>query len=315
MELPINRFKRAIRANAAQGTGAQGAVIQGTAIQGTVIQGKKAQYGLWLGLLDPISAEIGAGAGFDWVLVDAEHAPYSVRDVQTHLQAIAPYGVPALVRPAEGRTALLKQLLDVGAQTLLVPMVNTAQQARQLVRDVRYPPQGIRGLGTSMARAARWNGVDDYLHKANDEICLIVQAETQTAMDNLSAIAAVDGVDGVFIGPADLSASMGYIGHPGHPDVIDAIEAGFKTIVAAGKAAGVLALDAALAKRYADKGASFIGVGVDVSLLAASLRQLARGFCADARHGSGDGSGHAPDSDSDNNNADNKDAGDITASY
>ena len=309
MELPINRFKRAIRANAAQGTGAQG----------TVIQGKKVQYGLWIGLLDPISAEIGAGAGFDWVLVDAEHAPYSVRDVQTHLQAIAPYGVPALVRPAEGRTALLKQLLDVGAQTLLVPMVNTAQQARQLVRDVRYPPQGIRGLGTSMARAARWNGVDDYLHRANDEICLIVQAETQTAMDNLSAIAAVDGVDGVFIGPADLSASMGHIGHPDHPDVIDAIEAGFKTIVAAGKAAGVLALDAALAERYADKGASFIGVGVDVSLLAASLRQLARRFCADARHGSGDGSGNhsgnAPDNDSDNNNAGNKDADDITASY
>lgn len=309
MELPINRFKRAIRANAAQGTGAQG----------TVIQGKKVQYGLWIGLLDPISAEIGAGAGFDWVLVDAEHAPYSVRDVQTHLQAIAPYGVPALVRPAEGRTALLKQLLDVGAQTLLVPMVNTAQQARQLVRDVRYPPQGIRGLGTSMARAARWNGVDDYLHRANDEICLIVQAETQTAMDNLSAIAGVDGVDGVFIGPADLSASMGHIGHPDHPDVIDAIEAGFKTIVAAGKAAGVLALDAALAERYADKGASFIGVGVDVSLLAASLRQLARRFCADARHGSGDGSGNhsgnAPDNDSDNNNAGNKDADDITASY
>ena len=309
MELPINRFKRAIRANAAQGTGAQG----------TVIQGKKVQYGLWIGLLDPIGAELGAGAGFDWVLVDAEHAPYSVRDVQTHLQAIAPYGVPALVRPAEGRTALLKQLLDVGAQTLLVPMVNTAQQARQLVRDVRYPPQGIRGLGTSMARAARWNGVDDYLHRANDEICLIVQAETQTAMDNLSAIAAVDGVDGVFIGPADLSASMGHIGHPDHPDVIDAIEAGFKTIVAAGKAAGVLALDAALAERYADKGASFIGVGVDVSLLAASLRQLARRFCADARHGSGDGSGNhsgnAPDNDSDNNNAGNKDADDITASY
>ena len=313
MELPINRFKRAIRANAAQGADAQGAAIQG----------KRAQYGLWMGLLDPISAEIGAGAGFDWVLVDAEHAPYSVRDVQTHLQAIAPYGVPALVRPAEGRTALLKQLLDVGAQTLLVPMVNTAQQARQLVRDVRYPPQGIRGLGTSMARAARWNGVDDYLHKANDEICLIVQAETQTAMDNLSAIAAVDGVDGVFIGPADLSASMGHIGHPGHPEVIDAIEAGFKTIAAAGKAAGVLALDAALAKRYADKGASFIGVGVDVSSLAASLRQLARHFCADARHGSGYGcgdgsgnhSGHAPDKDSDNNNAGNKDADDITASY
>lgn len=270
MELPINRFKRAIRANAAHG-----AAIRGRAI-GDKIGDKKVQYGLWMGLLDPVSAEIGAGAGFDWVLVDAEHAPYSIRDVQTQLQAIAPYEVPALVRPAEGRTALLKQLLDIGAQTLLVPMVNTARQARQLVRDVRYPPQGIRGLGTAMARAARWNGIDGYLQKANDEICLIVQAETQTAMDNLSAIAAVDGVDGVFIGPADLSASMGHIGNPGHPDVVEAIEAGFKTIAAAGKAAGVLALDETLAKRYAGKGASFIGVGVDISLLAASVRQLAR---------------------------------------
>ena len=261
MELPINRFKRAIRAHA---------------VRGPAVRGKKVQYGLWMGLLDPVSAEIGAGAGFDWVLVDAEHAPYSVRDVQTQLQAIAPYEVPALVRPAEGRTALLKQLLDIGAQTLLVPMVNTAQQARQLAEDVRYPPRGIRGLGTAMARAARWNGIDDYPQKANDEICLIVQAETQTAMDNLSDIAAVDGVDGVFIGPADLSASMGHIGNPSHPEVIEAIEAGFKTIAAAGKAAGILALDEALAKHYADKGASFIGVGVDVGLLAASVRQLAR---------------------------------------
>ena len=253
MELPINRFKRAIN-------------------------GDKTQYGLWLGLLDPVSAEIGAGAGFDWVLIDSEHAPYSVRDVQNHLQAIAPYRIPAIVRPVEGRTALLKQLLDIGAQTLLVPMVNTARQARQLVEDVRYPPQGVRGLGTAMARAAHWNGIDGYLQKANDEMCLIVQAETRTAMENLSDIVAVDGVDGVFFGPSDLSASMGHIGNPSHPEVIDAIEAGFKTIIAAGKAAGVLAVDADLAKNYADKGASFIGVGVDVSLLAASVRQLAKRF-------------------------------------
>ncbi|WP_019531340.1 aldolase/citrate lyase family protein [Dasania marina] len=253
MNLPINQFKRKLASG-------------------------KPQFGLWLGLPDSICAEIGAGAGFDWVLIDAEHAPYSLRDIQNHLSAIEPYKVPAIVRPAEGRTAVLKQLLDVGAQTLLIPMVDTAEQARQLVQDVRYPPQGIRGLGTSMARAARWNRVDDYLNQANKEICLIVQAETTTAMQNLAEIVAVDGVDAVFIGPSDLSASMGHIGNPGHPDVVKAIEEGFKTILAAGKAAGVLAVDEALAKAYVKKGASFVGVGVDAALLSSATRQLANRF-------------------------------------
>ncbi len=253
MDLPINTFKRSLKSG-------------------------KPQYGLWLGLPDSICAEIGAGAGFDWLLIDAEHAPYSVRDVHNHLQAIAPYNVPAIVRPPEGRTALLKQLLDVGAQTLLVPMVDTAEQAQQLVKDVRYPPEGIRGLGTSMARAARWNRAEGYLHRANEEICLIVQAETTTAMQNLKDIVAVDGVDGVFIGPSDLSASMGHIGNPGHPDVVSAIESGFATILAAGKAAGVLAVDEALAKSYVAKGASFVGVGVDAALLSSATRQLAQRF-------------------------------------
>ncbi|MCR8924268.1 4-hydroxy-2-oxoheptanedioate aldolase [Dasania sp. GY-MA-18] len=253
MDLPLNQFKRRLSSG-------------------------KAQFGLWLGLPDTICAEIGAGAGFDWLLIDAEHAPYSVRDVQNHLSAIEPYKVPAIVRPAEGSTALLKQLLDVGAQTLLIPMVDTAEQAKQLVQAVRYPPEGIRGLGTSMARAARWNRVNGYLEHANKEICLIVQAETTTAMKNLEEIVAVDGVDGVFIGPSDLSASMGHIGNPGHPEVVSAIEAGFKTILAAGKAAGVLAVDEALAKAYVEKGASFVGVGVDAALLSNATRQLASRF-------------------------------------
>ncbi len=253
MDLPINHFKRALKIG-------------------------KPTYGLWMGLPDTICAEIGASAGFDWVLIDAEHAPYSVRDIHNHLQAIAPHQVPAIVRPAEGRTALLKQLLDVGAQSLLVPMVDTAEQARKLVQAVRYPPEGIRGLGTSMARAARWNRVEGYLQKANEEVCLIVQAETTTAMENLQDIVAVDGVDGVFIGPSDLSASMGHIGNPGHPDVVAAIEAGFETILAAGKAAGILAVDEALAKNYIAKGASFVGVGVDNALLANATRQLADRF-------------------------------------
>lgn len=242
------------------------------------------QYGLWLGLPDSIAAELCAGAGFDWLLVDAEHAPYSVRDVQNHLQAIAAHNTPAIVRPAEGRTALLKQLLDVGAQTLLVPMVDTPEQAQQLVRDVLYPPQGIRGLGTSMARAAQWNGIDSYLHKANQEICLLVQVETVTAMHNLEAIAAVEGVHGVFIGPSDLSASMGHIGNPGHPEVVAAIEAGIATIKAAGKAAGLLAVEEHLVEHYRSLGADFIGVGVDIALLANAVRQLSRKYKGDDSH-------------------------------
>ena len=253
MDLPINQFKKALKSGTPQ-------------------------YGLWLGLPDQISAEICAGAGFDWLLIDAEHAPFSVRDVMSHLQAIAPYNTPALVRPVAGDTALIKQLLDVGAQTLLIPMVETAAQAIQLVKAVRYPPQGVRGLGTSMARAARWNRVGDYLQHANDEICLIVQAETVNALTNLDEIVAVDGVDGVFIGPSDLSASMGHLGNPGHPDVVKAIENGFNTILAAGKAAGVLAVDPVLADNYVKKGASFVGVGVDAALLSNATRNLARQF-------------------------------------
>jgi 4-hydroxy-2-oxoheptanedioate aldolase len=253
MDLPINQFKRNIKS-------------------------QQTQFGLWMGLPNSICAEIGASAGFDWLLIDAEHAPYDIKDIQSHLQAIEPYQVPALVRPAEGRTAILKQLLDVGAQTLLIPMVDTADQARKLVKDVLYPPAGIRGLGTSMARAARWNTVENYLQKANDEICLIVQAETTTAMDNLEDIVAVKGVDGVFIGPSDLSASMGHIGNPGHPDVIEAIEEGLNTIISAGKAAGILAVSPAAAKDYAKKGVSFVGVGVDAALLTNATRQLVAQF-------------------------------------
>lgn len=253
MDIPINRFKRTLQ-------------------QATPL------YGLWLGLPHSSCAEIAAGAGFDWLLIDCEHAPYSLMDVQQHLQAIAPYDVPAIVRPVEGRTAVLKQLLDIGAQTFLVPMVDSVEQAAQLVRDVRYPPDGIRGLGTSMARAAHWNGIPDYLTKANQEICLIVQAESVSALEQLEDIVEVDGVDAVFIGPSDLSASMGHIGNPGHPEVVEAIERGFASIKQAGKAAGVLAVDPKLAEHYVKLGANFVGVGVDASLLATSVRNLAAQF-------------------------------------
>ncbi len=242
----------------------------------------KPSFGLWQGIPDSSVAEIGAGAGFDWVLIDAEHGPFDLRSVMSHLQAVEPYPVSALVRPVEGSTALIKQLLDIGAQTLLVPMVDSAEQAQQIVRAAKYPPQGIRGLGTSMARAANWNRTADYLTQANDEICIIVQIETLAGLQNLESIVNVEGVDAVFIGPSDLSAAMGYLGDPGHPDVIAAIENGFKVIQQAGKSAGVLAVTKELVETYIDAGAKFIGVGVDAALLANATRQLAKQFICDA---------------------------------
>lgn len=239
------------------------------------LNGSKPLFGLWMGIPDSSVAEIGAGAGFDWVLVDAEHGPFDLRSVMSHLQAIEPYPVSTLVRPVEGNTALIKQLLDIGAQTLLVPMVDSAEQAEQIVKAAKYPPLGVRGLGTSIARAANWNRTPDYLQKANEEICVIVQIETLAGLHNIDSIVAVEGVDAVFIGPSDLSAAMGHVGNPGHPDVVAAIEDAFKVILKAGKQAGVLAVTKELVEKYVDAGARFIGVGVDAALLANATRQLA----------------------------------------
>jgi len=235
-------------------------------------------FGLWQGIPDSTVAEIGAGAGFDWVLIDAEHGPFDIQSIMAHLQAIEPHPVSALVRPVEGSTALIKQLLDIGAQTLLIPMVDTADQARQIVAAAKYPPIGVRGLGTSMARAANWNRTTDYLTKANQEVCVVVQIETLAGLDNIQEIASVEGVDAVFIGPSDLSAAMGFIGNPGHPEVISAIEEAFKVIARAGKQSGVLAVTKELVDQYVAAGARFIGVGVDVALLANATRQLAAQF-------------------------------------
>jgi 4-hydroxy-2-oxoheptanedioate aldolase len=177
-----------------------------------------------------------------------------------------------------GEVALVKQLLDIGAQNLLIPMVDTAEQARQLVSATRYPPGGIRGVGSAVGRASRWSQRSDYLDVADDEVCLLVQAETVTALQNLEAICAVDGIDGVFIGPADLSASLGYRGKPGHPEVQQAIEGAITRIVKSGKAAGILTSDNALARRYLELGASFVATGVDVLMYANAARKLAAEF-------------------------------------
>jgi 4-hydroxy-2-oxoheptanedioate aldolase len=236
------------------------------------------RYGLWLGLPDNSVAEIAAGAGFDWLLVDHEHGPFELRDIMAQLQAMAPYPVAPVVRPVDGNPALLKKLLDIGVQTFLVPMVDDAAQAQSLVQALRYPPAGTRGLGTSMARGARWNQVPGYLQQANAEICLIVQVETASAMKNLDAILAVEGVDGVFIGPSDLSASMGHLGNAAHPEVVEAINRGLGAISAAGKYAGILCMDPELVTGYVTQGANFVGVGVDTLLLTQGAAKLVRQF-------------------------------------
>lgn len=238
----------------------------------------QAQIGLWLGLTDPVCAEIAAGAGFDWVLLDGEHAPHDVRSLLALLQAVAAYPVHPIVRVPIGDATIIKQVLDIGAQTVLVPMVESAEQARQLARAVRYPPAGFRGVGTALARAARWNRSTDYLARANDEVCLIVQVETKRGLEEIDAIAAVDGVDAVFVGPADLAAALGHLGNPAHPEVQAAISDAFRRIQAAGKAAGCLSADEKLARSFIAAGCRFVAVGTDTVLLANATRALAAKF-------------------------------------
>ncbi|SHI02426.1 aldolase/citrate lyase family protein [Pollutimonas bauzanensis] len=236
------------------------------------------QIGLWLSTADAYLAEVSATAGFDWLLIDGEHAPNDLRSTLQALQAVAPYPSQPIVRAVAGEAPLIKQLLDIGARNLLIPMVDTAQQAQALVAATRYPPAGIRGVGSAVGRASRFSLRGDYLDVADDEICLLVQAETVKALENLEAICAVDGIDGVFIGPADLAASMGRRGRPGDPEVQAAIERAMKTIVASGKAAGTLTSDATLARRYLDLGCTFVATGVDILLYAHAARRLAADF-------------------------------------
>lgn len=252
----------------------------------------KPQIGCWVGFADANVAEALAGCGYDWLLLDGEHAPNDPRTVLDQLRAVAPYTTThPVVRAVQADVALVKQYLDVGAQTLLIPMVDTAEQAALMVQAMRYPPEGIRGMGAALARASRWNQVDDYLNQANGQMCLLVQAETVEAVKNLQAIAETDGVDGVFFGPADLSASMGYRGQPGHSEVQKTILEGIATVRAAGKAAGILATDPVLAQKYLDAGALFIAVGVDTTLLVKAATDLARRFSdrASARPGASGG--------------------------
>jgi 4-hydroxy-2-oxoheptanedioate aldolase len=251
--MPLNQFKRALAAG-------------------------ETQIGLFLGMANAYAAEVVATAGFDWLLIDGEHGPNDLQSIIGQLQALGQYLVRPVVRTVDHDVARIKQLLDGGAQTLMVPMVETAAEAESLVRAMRYPPHGIRGVGTALARAARWNGVEGYFAKADQEMCLIVQIESVAGLAGLDDILKVDGVDAVFIGPSDLAASMGHLGNPGHADVKAAVAAAIGKIAAAGKAAGVFSADPVAAEAYRQIGASFLLVGVDALLLRNSAVALVEKF-------------------------------------
>jgi 4-hydroxy-2-oxoheptanedioate aldolase len=249
MDLPINQFKRRLLA-------------------------RETQFGLWLGLASGFAAEVVADSGFDWLLIDGEHAPNDLRSIREQLQTLAAYSASPIVRAVKLDAALIKQLLDVGAQTLLLPMIDTPEQAEQAVAAMHYPPRGIRGVGTGLARAAHWNGIDNYLHRASDELCLICQVESVTALENIEAICAVDGVDAIFIGPSDLAASMGHLGNPGHPDVRAAVADAIARVHACGKPVGMFGMGAESARHFAAEGVEFVAAAVDALLLRQSACAL-----------------------------------------
>jgi 4-hydroxy-2-oxoheptanedioate aldolase len=252
MKLPENRFKRAIAE-------------------------RRQQIGLWCSLPGSYIAEAVAGSGFDWLLFDTEHSPGDVLSVLPQLQAVAPYNVSPIIRPASNDTVLIKRFLDIGAQTLLIPYVQNREEAESAVAAMRYPPDGVRGV-SGLTRATRFGRVDGYAKRAHEELCLLVQVETGEALESLEKIATVDGVDGVFIGPADLAASLGFAGEPDHPVVVAAVEDAIKRIEKAGKPSGILTPNTSFAHRCISLGTTFTAVGIDAGILARGTESLARQF-------------------------------------
>jgi 4-hydroxy-2-oxoheptanedioate aldolase len=252
MDQPINHFKRAI------------------------LSGNR-QIGLWSHLCSPISTEILAHSGFDWLVLDMEHSPNELPDVLAQLHAMTGSGASAVVRAPWNDMVTFKRLLDVGVQTLLVPYVQTEEEARQAVSYTRYPPHGVRGYAGA-PRASGYGRVKDYAHHCADELCVLVQVETVLGLNNLEAIAGVEGVDGVFIGPGDLSAALGHLGNPKHLEVLAAIDDAIRRIRACGKAAGILTGDPVLAQHYLDLGCLFVAVGADQNVLRDSAQTLVGRF-------------------------------------
>ena len=241
MDMPKNAFKAAIRAG-------------------------KRQLGIWCTIPDPTVVELLAGTGYDWILLDTEHTPVTIPGVMPLMQAASGYPVSTLTRPGWNDMVEIKRLLDQGAQTILIPYVQSAEEAAEAVRYVRYPPNGVRGVGGT-TRASRYGAVEDYIAKAEEELCLLVQIETADALEKAEEIAAVDGVDGVFFGPADLAASMGYSGQPTHPEVKAAVLDGIRRVKAAGKPPGLLTLDPGFQQETMEAGAVFIALNLDTVVL------------------------------------------------
>lgn len=253
--------------------------------------------GLWACAGSPITAEIVAGSGCDWVLLDAEHSPNGLESVLAQLHAMSAYPVTPVVRPPYGDTVAIKQYLDLGVQNLLIPMVDSAEQATEIVRAVRYPDGaggGVRGVGSALARSARWNRVEGYLGRASQTISLTVQIESAAAVADVERILAVDGVDAIFVGPADLAASMGHLGQQNHPEVVEAVLHTIGAARAAGKPVGVNAFVPADAERYIEAGAAFVAVGADVAILARQTEALVDHFASRFSEQRAAGSGSAP---------------------
>ena len=230
------------------------------------LKGGERQIGIWCSIPNALTVEMLAHCGYDWLLLDTEHSPARAEHVLGLLQAAAPYPVSCVVRPAWNDAVEIKKMLDVGAQTLLIPFVQSPEEAARAVAATRYPPAGVRGV-SGMVRANRIGAVAGYATRANEEICVLVQVETVEAVARIEEIAAVDGVDGIFIGPADLAASMGFPGQPTHPKVIDAITDATRRIRASGCPAGFLSADPDAARAVAEAGASFLAVDVDLAVL------------------------------------------------
>ena len=252
MEMPRNNFKHAL---------AKGEV----------------QIGLWCSLCSPIATEIVSHSGFDWLLIDTEHSPNEVPSVLAQLQAAQAGTASCIVRAAWNDMVLIKRILDIGAQTVLLPFVQNAEEAKRAVASTRYPPQGVRGI-TASGRASRYGRVKDYLRNAGSEICVLIQVETRDALARIEEIASVDGIDGVFIGPNDLSASFGHIGNWGHPEVQAALADAVTRLKKIGKPAGILTPNEEEAKKFIQWGYTFVAVGADLGLLAKNADALAKRF-------------------------------------
>lgn len=243
----------------------------------TALASRHRQIGLWSGLGSHLAAEILAHAGFDWIVLDTEHAPNEVPTLLSQLQAMTGGTAEPVVRCAWNDAVLIKRILDLGVRSLLVPWVQNADEARRAVAASRYPPAGIRGIAVA-TRATRWGRRLDYHQRANDEMCVVVQVETGAALHEIEAIAAVDGVDGIFVGPSDLAADLGHLGNPAHPDVQAAIRDAAARIRAAGKSAGILTADLAAAHRYLEAGFTFVAVGSDTGVLVQGVAKLVEQF-------------------------------------